>query len=808
MSLNLFVRDVEGERRIDTARLPLRVGTGSDCALRLPGPGGGPVMLLDLLDDAPFVQPVGRDESMAINGEPLVASRRLQDGDELRFFGSRIVVKLAADSLVLEVRLEDSAYVTQPPELGEAGEQPAEETIAPTAFQRAAQTRAEIAESSEHGPLRTIVGIALVVLLSVSFLLFTSKSVKFDVTPGEPDSFSIRGGWFRMPVGDRILLRKGSYAVRVSQQGYYDVNQTFDVGDEQNVIIEIGMRKLPGQVTVVTNPPTEAVVAINESQVGPAPFGPVELLPGQHSVSVRAERYLPFSGVVTVPGLGRHEQLSVQLVPRWSNLEIGSEPAGARILSGDEQVGETPATIELLEGTHQISVVHDGYSAWDGTIVAEPNIDQALPLIRLQPANAKLLVNSIPRGANVMVDGRYRGQSPITLDLAPGINYEVGLSKAGYGMTSRKVRLEAAASDSITVDLTARTGTLTVNVRPSNATVYVDGQARGSGNTTVRLSSAPHRIEVRKDGYESWSRTVTPRPGYPQTVTASLRSHESIAQESVSVERTTAAGQILRLVEPGTFTMGSSRSEQGRRANEVIVPVKITRPFLIGVKEVTNREFAQFRENHDSGADIHASMAGDNNPVANVTWSDAVQYCNWLSAREGLTPVYKEEFGEWVAIRPFPDGYRLPTEAEWVWALRYQGGKGALKFSWGKDWPPRQPTGNFAGRSAVDLVPSIIPTYDDGFASTVEGGKFPANAIGIFDGAGNVAEWVNDFYTVPTPGITTPLVDPLGPERGNSFVIRGSSWRHAGVTELRFSYRDYGDDARPDVGFRVARNGD
>ncbi len=808
MSLKLFIRDVEGERSVDTARLPLRVGTGSDCDLRLPGPGGGPAMLLDLLDDAPFVQPVGRDESMAINGEPLVASRRLREGDELQFFGSRIVIRLQDESLTLEVRLEDSAYVTQPPELGEAGEQPAEETIAPTAFQRAAQTRAETVESSRHGSLRTIVGIALAVLLTASFLLFTSKSVKFEVTPGEPDSFSISGGWFRLPLGDRILLRKGNYTVRVSQQGYYDVNQTFDVGDEQNVIIDIGMRKLPGFVSVVANPPTEAVVAINESQVGPAPFGPIELLPGEHSVSVRAERFLPFTGVVTVPGLGQHEQLSVQLVRRWSNVEISSEPAGARILSGDEQVGETPATIELLEGTHQISVVSDGFSAWDGTIVAEPNVDQALPLIRLQPANAKLLVNSIPRGANVTVNGRYRGQSPITLDLAPGINYEIGLSKAGYGVSSRKVRLGAAASDAITVDLTARTGTLTVNVQPADATVYVDGRARGSGSTTVRLSSAPHRIEVRKAGYESWSRTVTPRPGYPQTMIARLRSHESIARESVALERTSAAGQVLRLVEPGTFTMGSSRSEQGRRANEVIVPVKLTRPFLIGVKEVTNREFAQFRENHDSGADIHASMAGDNNPVANVTWSDAVQYCNWLSAREGLTPVYKEEFGDWVAIRPFPDGYRLPTEAEWVWALRYQGGQGALKFSWGKDWPPRQPAGNFADRSAVDLVPSIIPTYDDGFASTAEGGKFPANAIGILDGAGNVAEWVNDFYTVPTPGISTPLVDPLGPERGNSFVIRGSSWRHAGRTELRFSYRDYGSDPRSDVGFRVARNGD
>ena len=806
MSLELVIRDVEGERRIEAERLPLRVGTGSDCELRLPGPGGGPVMMLDLLDDVPFVQPAGRDESMAVNGEPLVASRRLRDGDELRYFGSRINIHLDAARLLLEVRLEDSAYVTRPPELDDAGGSPAEETIAPTAFRRAAETRQSAVDGAGHGALRWILGSALAALVIVSYLLFTSSSVKFEVTPGAPDSFAVSGGWFRLPLGDRVLLRKGSYTVRVSQEGYYDVTQNFDVGDEPNIIVDIEMRKLPGHVTVVTNPSVDAVVAINESEVGPAPFGPIELLPGEHSVSVRAERFLPYSGVINVPGLGKHEQLSVQLVPRWAEVEITSDPPGARILAGETQVGETPATIELMEGSHQISVVREGFSAWDGTVVAEPNTARALPLIRLQPANARLLVNSIPRGANVTVNGRYRGQSPLSLDLAPDVNYEIGLSKAGYGITSRKVRLEAASSDSITVDLTARMGTLVVNVQPADATVYLDGQARGTGSATLRLSSAPHRVEVRKPGYESWSRTVTPRPGYPQTLSASLRSLEEIERASVALERKTAAGQVLRRVEPGTFTLGSSRSEQGRRANEVIVPVQLTKPFLIGVKEVTNREFAQFRANHDSGADIHPSMAGDNNPVAKVTWADAAQYCNWLSAREGLTPVYKEEFGEWVAIRPFPDGYRLPTEAEWVWAIRYQGGNGALKFFWGKDWPPRRDAGNYADKSAADLVPTIIPGYDDGFASTAEGGKFPANAIGIFDGAGNVAEWVNDFYTVPAPGITAPLVDPLGPDRGQSYVIRGSSWRHASPTELRLSYRDYGNDPRTDVGFRVARN--
>lgn len=122
--------------------------------------------------------------------------------------------------------------------------------------------------------------------------------------------------------------------------------------------------------------------------------------------------------------------------------------------------------------------------------------------------------------------------------------------------------------------------------------------------------------------------------------------------------------------------------------------------------------------------------------------------------------------------------------------------------------PPTRNSGNYADETARDLVPTILPRYDDGFASTAPVGKFPPSAIGIYDASGNVAEWVNDFYSVPTPGLTTPVVDPLGPESGTSYVIRGSGWKHAGETELRLSYRDYGNQARPDVGFRIARTAD
>lgn len=801
---HLLIRDVEGERRIAADQLPLRVGTGNDCALRLPGPGGAPVALLDLLDGVPFVQPVGRDTSLQLNAMPLEASRRLQNGDELQFFGSRIGVTIDDQGVVLNVRLEDSAYVTKPPPQAPEAGVPEEEAIAPTAFRRAAATTAQF-EQSRKSPLKAIVGGGLAVLLIASYLLFSARSVEFEIEPPGPDNFNIQGGWFRLPIGDRTLLRKGTYTVNVEKRGYYDVAQSFVVGDDPSMSVTVNLRRKPGKLVVFTDPAADAIVTVNDDQVGKAPFGPVELQPGMHAVRVDAERFLPFADIVEVPGLERVERLHVQLVPRWANVSVESEPNGADIFAGEQKVGVTPAVIELLEGRHEISVSKDGFAAWDGSVTAAPNVAQALPKIVLQPADAKLLVKTIPRGANVTVNGRYRGQSPITLSLSPDIDYEIGMSKAGYGVTSRRLRLQSAASDSITVDLSARLGTVTVKVQPQDATVYVDGRARGTGNTTLRLSSAPHRIEVRRQGYRSWSRSVTPRPGYPQTVAAKLRSLEAIARDAVVQTEDTAAGQTMRRVEGATFSMGASRSEAGRRANEVIMPVTISRPFLISIHEVTNKQFAQFRQNHDSGASVHPSLAADDNPVANVSWEDAVEYCNWLSQQEGRTPAYRQEFDRWVPIYPMPDGYRLPSEAEWVLAMRYAGGVQPLKFAWGDKWPPPEDSGNLADRSARELVPSILPAYDDGFASTAPVGKFKPNRIGIFDSAGNVAEWVNDFYTVPTPGITTPVVDPVGPERGTSHVVRGSSWRHAGVTELRLSYRDYSDTPRPDIGFRIAR---
>ncbi|HEX6260987.1 MAG TPA: PEGA domain-containing protein, partial [Woeseiaceae bacterium] len=684
----VVIRDAEGERRFTLDRLPLRLGTGSDCEIRLPGPGNAAVALIDELDGEPFVQPVGRS-GLNINGQPLAATRRLAGGDELTFFGSRVVIDAAdPDALLLTVELEDSAYITRPPEIA-AGSAPIEETIAPTAFRR---TR----ESSSAAPTATGyrwqagVGTGIVLLLLVSWLLFSSKSIQFQIDPGAPDHLAVSGGWFRLPVGNRLLLRPGHYTVTVRKDGYYEVNQSLEVGDEPSRTVQIQLRRLPGKLTVMTDPATEAMVTVDDTNLGAAPFGPLVLEPGVHSVSVMADRFLPFSDRLVVPGLDHHQYLHVQLVPRWAEVEVSSNPSGAAIYRGEERLGTTPARLELMEGSHQLSVVREGFKAWDGIIETAPNEDKILPTIELEPANAQLQVNSIPLGASVTVNGRYRGQSPLTIALSPDVDYEIGLSKAGYGSAVRQIRLEAAATRAITVDMTAKLGTVTVRALPDDAEILVDGRTQGSGSATLNLSSAPHRLEVRKEGYQAYSRSITPRPGYPQTVEVRLLTDEEVRRQSVAASITTSQGQVLRRVEPRNFVMGSSRREQGRRANEVIVPVMLTKPFYIGEKEVTNREFLRFKQTHNSGGELHPALSGDNNPATNMTWAEAAEYCNWLSAEEGLPLAYEKKFEKWEPVIPVPNGYRLPTEAEWVLAIRYQGRSEATTFPWGDRMPPRK----------------------------------------------------------------------------------------------------------------------
>jgi formylglycine-generating enzyme required for sulfatase activity len=251
--------------------------------------------------------------------------------------------------------------------------------------------------------------------------------------------------------------------------------------------------------------------------------------------------------------------------------------------------------------------------------------------------------------------------------------------------------------------------------------------------------------------------------------------------------------------------MGSSRREQGRRSNETLRNIKLQRPFYMGIREVTNKEFRQFSAAHNSGKFKSLSLNDPDLPVAGITWEQAALFCNWLSTREGLQPVYIGKGGKLAAANPVGTGYRLPTEAEWEYCTRFNKDKANLKYPWGNRFPPESKSGNFADESARDLLSLFLVGYNDGFAVTAPPAKFKANHLGLYDLGGNVAEWGHDYYTIYPYDAKQVDQDPLGPDEGKHHVVRGSSWQQSSISALRSSYRDYSDDRRLDLGFRVAR---
>jgi formylglycine-generating enzyme required for sulfatase activity len=249
--------------------------------------------------------------------------------------------------------------------------------------------------------------------------------------------------------------------------------------------------------------------------------------------------------------------------------------------------------------------------------------------------------------------------------------------------------------------------------------------------------------------------------------------------------------------------MGASRRDPGRRANEVLHPVALQRMFYLQTTEVTNAQFRQFQSSHNSGNIAGKSLNREHQPVVQVSWQQAAAFCNWLSAKQGVRAFYKEQNGIVTGFRPESTGYRLPSEAEWAWAARADGNR-LLRFPWGDAFPPDKIVENYADSSSAYITGRVLNNYKDGHVVSAPVASFEPNQHRLYDMGGNVSEWVNNVYSIPPANGATQR-DPLGRQGGDNYVIRGASWTLSKLSELRLSYRDYGQSGRDDVGFRIAR---
>jgi formylglycine-generating enzyme required for sulfatase activity len=796
----------QGGRRRDfgPGDLPVTLGAGADADIVLDGVQGS--IQIGRLDDVFFVQPGRSARNVRVGGAPLTSTRALRDGDVISFDRLRLECRVAAKLLAIRIESIVTAGDTAPPDLDELarGGRSAEIEITPIAFKPAAAVaRRANKQGVSKGAITATTAAA--VLVTVAWFAFTAKSVAIDVEP-TPAALSLPSTLLKLKLGDRFLLRSGSHRVAAELPGYYPLDTQIEVSSLADQTIELTLTKLPGLVTITTEPEVSAHVQIDGMPLGTTPLADAELTPGVHRLEFNAERHLAEVRELEVSGGGERQSLAATLTPDWAVVSLRTDPPGATVLVDGVAAGITPADVEIDSGEHELEVRLAGYNAWSNRLLVAANQPQQLPDIKLAMADGRLELASSPSEASVSVDGDFRGRTPLSLRLAPGRAHRVTLTKPGYETATRELSVAADSGRRLQIDLTPQIGEIVVASVPDNAEVWVDGERRGSTPTTLELTAVSHAIEIRQPGFAVERAELTPRPGYPQKLERTLVALNATSGGGFAQSLRTTQGQDLKLIPAGQFTMGSSRREVGRRSNEILRPVRVTRAFYLSAFEVTNAEFRAFRADHDSGTAGEHSLNGDDQPVVNVGWDAVVQYLNWLSVKDGLQPVYEQRGGVWAPVRPLRSGYRLPTEAEWEWAARFAGQEAGLLYPWGVEMPPPDRSGNYADVTAVGLVPTTLVTYNDGEPVAAAVGRYAANAYGIFDLGGNVAEWVQDLYVPDVVETTERVDDPLGPTTGRVHVIRGASWRSATVTDLRVAARGSGSDGRDDVGFRIARN--
>ena len=649
-------------------------------------------------------------------------------------------------------------------------------------------------KAAQRRNLRLKFGLGIVIggaIIGYLVWLLLAKGFVIKVAPEEAaaSKFIVVTEGSGIVIGESVYTLGGD--VKVDIGAYKFITQSIAVSSASPSMMEVVLEPSPGQLILNTNAGSKDTNwYINGQLVHIGETLNKALSPDNYVIGVDDKFHVATEVEIAVASLDKIQQ-TIELVPIDGSLSISSQPSGAQVIINNQVSGNTPLQIEATGGDFDIQVVAEGYEILTDTIELSNTETTPSRHYILEPKKATLNINATPTEGILLINGKAVSLGKNTV--VANQNHTILFEMDGYFPFTQTVNLKPGESTALNIELKPEFGSVIVNTKP-NALIKVNGQAVGSGAFNAKLPAISHTVEISKPGYRTVSKTIKPSSKRLSKVDVVLMTEFDARRAEGRPLYIDSIGIEMTKYRMNAFTMGSPANEKGRRRNEFPVAVEFTKPVWVSRHEITEAQYREF----EPGAG-NSTM-----PVTNVSWNDAALFCNWLSEQEGLPPFYQERNGTVIGFDSNSKGYRLPTEAEWEWLAKKAKRAKSTIYHWGNTERLPDNAGNFADKSAQGSQSFYLKKYDDGSVGKAPVGSFRSDRAGLFDLAGNVSEWVHDFYS-SLPPATQTFKDYTGSARGSAHIWKGSNYKSGRLAELRAAYRESSETSSDTIGFRIAR---